>query len=291
MSERVRAAALAVAAERDAAWGGRLRLLPDGALNPRSRILALPALIAELYRPVDEGRLGRAAFALCAFSDAIVACDDVIDYASFDPAVARRVPQIGIAFAEAYRIFAELFGDRPGFWDPLRRYYAEYVDALAAEAHIAADDAAWSACTLADALAIVRGKNGLVRLVDAAVAALAEQAQHPGGETILIEWFAGEQMLDDLNDWREDVRDRNVSVLLRGAFATRPDPAALEEIGLRLYREGHVAWTLARAAELVDGAREVAAAAGASAFAALIAERRATIDERRERVDAALGAL
>jgi len=291
MSERLRAAVLAVAAERDAAWGGRLRLLPDGALNPRSRILALPTLIAELYPPVDDARLGRAAFALCAFSDAIVACDDVIDYASADPAVARRIPQIGIVFAEAYRIFAELFGDRPAFWDPLRRYYAEYVDALAAEARIAADDAAWTACTLADALAIVRGKNGLVRLVDAAVAALAEQPQHPGGETILLEWFAGEQMLDDLNDWREDVRDRNVSVLLRAACATRPDPAALEAIGLRLYGEGHIARTLARAAVLVEGAREIAVAAGATAFAALIEQRRATIDERRERVDAVLAAL
>ncbi|HEY0394488.1 MAG TPA: hypothetical protein VGD01_08315 [Candidatus Elarobacter sp.] len=278
----------ALLAEREAAWGGRLRLLPDGALNERSRILALPSLVAELYPPVDESRLARAAFALCAFSDAIVACDDVIDYAAADPDATRRLPEIAVIFAEAYRVFAELFGGERRFWDPLRAYFSEYVDALALEARIARDDDAWSACTAEAALGIVRGKNGLVRLVDAAVAGLAGGDQRAGADAILLEWFAGEQMLDDLNDWREDVRDRNVSVLLRSACEARPDGADLEAIGLRLYRDGHVERVLVVAEELVAGAAAAAGAAGAMRFAQLIEHRRARIAERRERVTSVL---
>jgi len=278
-------------ARRGAAWGGRLQLLPDGALNPRSRIIELPALVAELYPAVPEEKLARASFALCAFSDAIVACDDVIDYAPADPTIARRIPAIAVIFAEAYRGFAELFGGEPRFWDALQRYACEYVDALDAEARIARDGEAWTACTPEACLAIVRGKNGLVRLVDAAVAALSGCPQIPGADAILLEWFAGEQMLDDLNDWREDVRDRNVSVLLRNTCEVRPDPRETEAIGLRMYREGHVDRVLALAGELARGAQAIAEAAGGSRLVALIAERRTRLVQRREQIATALASL
>lgn len=276
--------ALAALVERRVtAWAGRLELLPDGALNPRSRIAQLPRLVAELYPPVDEGRLVEATFALCAFSDAIVSCDDVIDYAATDPTAARRLPAVAVMFAEAYRGFAGLFGGNPPFWDAVRAYFADYVDALAAEARIAHDDQAWTACTVDDALAIVRGKNGLVRLVDAALAALAGCEQR-GGDRVLLEWFAAEQMLDDLNDWREDVRDRNVSVLLRGAWPTRPDPADLETVGLRLYREGHVEQVLALAERLARDAAALAREREGAALVALIDGRADAIAQRRAQV-------
>jgi hypothetical protein len=280
----------AYAAERVAALEGRLRLPETGAFHALSAIVPLAPMMAEIYPGCSEAALVKLTYGLCAFSDAVIWTDDVIDYAGANPAAARDLPNVAVIFAEAYRTFAEVVGGEPRFWNALARYFIEYVDALADEAQIAAGELAWEACTEERCLAIARGKNGLVRLVDAAVAALAGCAQRPGADEILLTWFVGEQMLDDYNDWREDVRDGNVSVLLRSVCDTRPSLDATDAIGVRMYLQGHADRVLGLASAHLERAAAIAREFGAARFTALIDKRRERIAPLRGRIADAIAA-
>ncbi len=270
---------------RVARWGGRLRVLPDGAFNARSVITALPRAVADLYPAFPRAALGEVTVALCLFSDAVVSCDDVIDYAKDDPASVRRLPGVVVLFTEAYRTFAELYGGAPRFWDRVARYFGDYVDALAAEARCAAGERAWAACTPDECLAIARGKNGLVRIVDAAIAALPGGDDDPRGiDEILLQCFVANQMLDDLRDWREDLRDGNVSLLLRRVSDQRPGPEDGDAIGRAIYAGGHAAHVLDVAHANLSSALRSSLALRAEALAGLIRPRIGRIEALRGRL-------
>jgi hypothetical protein len=281
----------AALARHRARWRDRLRIFPGGAFDERSTILTLPRLVAEAYPPVDAAKLAELTVALSLFSDGIVAYDDIIDCAPYDPREARRLPQVAVLFAQAYRTFAELFGGAPWFWDRLEAHFIDYVDALAAEARFASDDEPWRVCDEALVLGIARGKNGLVRLVDTAVAALAGERDGRGLESVLLDGFLAHQMVDDLRDWREDVRDGNPSLLLCRACTAKPRGGDAEAIGRRIYRDGHAEHVLLLAERTLRGAAASAAALGAHAFGAALAEREERVARLRERVRAEVAVL
>jgi hypothetical protein len=272
-------------------WRGRLEIFPGGAFDERSTILTLPGLVAEAYPPIAPWKLDEITVALSLFSDGIVAYDDIIDCAPYDPGEARRLPHVAVLFAQAYRSFAELFGGAAWFWDRLEAYFIDYVDALAAETCYANGEAPWRSYDEAQLLAIVRGKNGLVRLVDAAVAALAGERQSRGMDTVLLEGFVAHQMVDDLRDWREDMRDGNPSLLLCRASRSKPssdDPGA---VGRRLYLDGHAEYVLRISETALGAAAEKASGLGAHGFAAALAKRKDRVEQLRGRVQAEVIAL
>jgi squalene-hopene/tetraprenyl-beta-curcumene cyclase len=281
---------IAAAAERHAAgWQGRLPLLPNGAFDARSIIAKLPALVAQAYPPIAAETLERVTVALCLFSDAVVLSDDVIDYAASIPATARRVPDIAVLYAQAYRTFAEVFGGAPGFWNRLERYFIDYVDAMNVEAALAAGERDWASCGEDDCLAVARGKNGLVRLVDAAVAALCQPDAHDRKtDDILLHYFVANQMIDDLRDWREDIRDGALSLVLRRASAERPRGELAREIGRRIYLDGHAAYVLGVARRELEAGLVAAQALHADGLIALHERRIDGISALRERVAAEL---
>jgi len=284
----------AVAAALDAhlaRWRGRLLISPRGAFDERSSILKLPGLVAEAYPSFDGTKLGEIVVALSLFSDGIVAYDDIIDYAKTMPNEARRLPHIAVLFSQAYRTFAELYGGAPGFWNALESYFIDYVDALNAEAAFAAGTRSWESASEAECLAIATGKNGLVRLVDASVAALAPPYASRGTDIILLALFVANQMVDDLRDWREDVRDANVSLLLRRVCPVKPSTADVAEVGRRIYLGGHAQHVLGIAEEHLRRAHAVASSLGARGFVAVAEERLARMQGLRARVDREIESL
>ncbi|HTW83337.1 MAG TPA: class 1 isoprenoid biosynthesis enzyme [Candidatus Sulfotelmatobacter sp.] len=287
------AGVIAVLDEHVARWRGRLPVFAGGAFDERATITELPQRVAEIYPPVPRRRLDELTVALSLFSDAIVACDDIMDYARERPEETRRLPRIGVLFAQTYRTFAELLGPAPHFWNRLERYYADFVDAMDAEVRYATGATPWSACSEEECLAIERGKNGLVRLVDASVAALAgnDRAEDGAAESML-DLFVANQMVDDLRDWREDIRDGALSlVLLRAAGGTKPAPDAARELGARIYLDGHAAHVLAVADAHCRRALEHARALGGEALAASALGYQRRIGELRERLDREVDAL
>lgn len=283
---------IAAVAERHAArWQGRLPLLPTGAFDERSIIVRLPGLVAETYPAIAANLLDRITVALCLFSDAVILSDDVIDYAASMPATARRIPEIAVLYAQAYRTFAELFRGMPSFWDRLESYFIDYVDAMKVEAELSAGKRGWTSVTESDCLAVVRGKNGLVRLVNAAVAALCPET--PAGEVddILMHYFVANQMIDDLRDWREDVRDGALSLVLRRASPERPQPGRAGAIGRQIYLDGHAAYVLELAQRELDDGLALAETVRAGGLTALLQRRIAALSRQREQLTAELERL
>ena len=281
----------AVLARHRARWRGRLEIFPGGAFDERSTILTLPGLVAQAYPPIAQWKLDEVTVALSLFSDGIVAYDDIIDCAPYDPGEVRRLPHVAVLFSQAYRSFAELFGGAPWFWDRVEECFIDYVDALSAEARYATSDVPWQSFDEAQLLAIVRGKNGLVRLVDVAVAALAGERAGRGLDTVLLDGFVAHQMVDDLRDWREDLRDGNPSLLLCRACRSKPSRDDAEAIGRRLYLDGHAEFVLRLAERTLQSAGDAAVAAGAPAFGAALATRNDRIRQLRARVQAEVIAL
>lgn len=276
-----------VLAVRDATiarWDGRLRLFDGGAFDQRSSIAALPAMIAESYAHVPTALLERVTLGLCFFSDVIVGIDDIIDYRQ--PSDLTRLPRFVVLFSEAHRLFAEAFAHESPFWEHLRRYFIEYLDALDAEHAVATGTLTWAACTEERCLQIARGKNGLVRLVDAAVAALANAPLNGAGDA-LLQCFVCDQMCDDLRDWEEDVRHRAISLVLRSAWPTMPLETQQKEIAVAIYTQGHAAKTLRIAHTQAERAFAIAQNLNAHALAAFA---RARVERTRELCEAAVSA-
>jgi hypothetical protein len=272
-------------------WQGRLTIPATGAFDPRSEIPLLPHAVAQRYPALDEGDLRRLTAALCVFSDAIVASDDLIDYAAHDPSAVRGMPRIALLYAEAYRTFGALFGGRGSFWDRLTAYFVDYADALASEARHASGEAPWETSTAESCLAIARGKNGLVRLVAAAVGALAaDERDVDGCGELLLRYFVANQMLDDLNDWREDIRDGNISLVLRLACASRPRPEDAAAVGRAIYAGGHADRVLEIAEQELDAALHGARELRLTALEPLLERRRARVSGVRAKLRAELGA-
>jgi hypothetical protein len=214
-----------------------------------------------------------------------------MDYVREKPEETRRLPRVGALFAQAYRTFAELIGGEPSFWNRLEAYFIDYVDAMDAEVLYATGERSWEACSEDECLSIERRKNGLVRLVDAGVAALAGHRGDTGAGEILLDLFVANQMIDDLRDWREDIRDGALSLLLLRAAGAKPAPDAAPALGRAIYLDGHAGHVLAVADRHYERALEQAAALNARALLDSAQAQREHLRALRGRVDRELAAI
>jgi hypothetical protein len=245
-----------------------------GSLSANSEIPEMARALAECVGNIDADRLERAIVAGCIYADAIVLCDDIIDYAACRPALTRDVPRTGAYFLDAAMIWTELFPPQDGFWAALRRYHREYLGAMQLEGEISLGERTWESCDEALCRGIVRGKNGPVRGIAAFVAALGRNPAVLGDlETLTLDYFAVNQMLDDVRDWREDVRDGNISLVLRRASPHKPTLDDSRSIGIRMFGGGHVDYVLELACQQLLELRGLARRLGATRYAALVDRR------------------
>ncbi len=221
-------------------WSGDVEPLERGAFGPRSLLTVLPAYVAEAYQQnIIEADLGRLTVGLCCFGDAVVLFDDLMDYESSAYLRSRHIVRASALYLCACAVFAELnLGIE--FWQRLRQTFHEYSSSLRRETDATASDAAWHYSFPTDCIAIAKGKNGLVRLVNAALASYFKREADPVLDAALIASYFAYQMLDDLTDWREDLRGRKISTLLRLRFADGvPENVQASDLGIELFRDGH----------------------------------------------------
>lgn len=216
----------------------------------RSSYYVLPYLLIEAFpalRPDDVRPL--AVFSQL-LAGAILLHDEIVDRAE----VPRAVPSLRIMAmqAEAYHVLHTLFPPAARFWDRLRADLADYATACLEEQRFATGGHALREYTEALALRIAVGKHGLARSV---VAGLVELARDEGpfvplGQ-VLDETHKAVQLLDDLQDWKEDLRRGIPSLLLSRAgaeYMVTRDEAERQRATARLAREiyygGHAAHVL-----------------------------------------------
>jgi hypothetical protein len=248
-------------------WGGQVVPLRSGAFSDRSIVVQLPLMVAQAYPHLANADLDELTVSLCLFSDAIILADDAMDcHAHGRPQSADSTPELLVYLTEAYICFARRFGSSSSFWNGLRALYIAYLDAMSVERRVRHDVNAWQSLTEAACLDLAVKKNNLVRLVDLAVTHLGDSPGDCRMDGALHDYFVGNQMVDDLRDWREDVGHGSPSLLLRIACTSHPRNYSLDEIGRRIYA-GRGAARVARVAEHhFANARERADRCGATRF-------------------------
>src|SRR5262249_27063124 len=124
---------------------------------------------------------------------------------------------------EAYHQLHKLFPARSAFWEDFRGYLSDFAQATVQEQRFIRGGRAWSEFSEEIALDIVRGKNGVAR---ATIAGLAEIDGNRRPLQPLLEAIDGynvaRQMLDDLTDWEEDLKQGTPSLLLTRILGQRP---------------------------------------------------------------------
>ena len=176
------------------------------------------------------------------------------------------------------------------FWGQLHRYVADHAHTYAIERSFREGRQPLSALSEDVALRLAGDKVGLARIVVSAMAALTGAADvvEPLTEAIACVGEA-KGMRDDLRDWREDLRNRQPSLVLARALGEWPTEPDVARVGRAIHLGGHSRYVLALAVESLDEAdRLLTGFPPMSWFACTAQLRRASLAELIE-LDRALG--
>jgi len=249
-------------------WRGELKVLARGAFSDGSSIAQLTAFVADSYPPISEKAIAAISFATCIFSDAIVMADDIIDYGSRNPSFLNDLPQSLALLTEAYHTFASVLADNANFWNALRLYFSEYVRGLRSEGTV--ED--WSALSEDDCISIAGSKNGLIRIIDAAIAAASSSTPNGMAEA-LLDYFVANQMIDDIKDWKEDIKFGRPSLLLRKVCSARPLPENERAIRRAIYTSGAAVAVARHGLARLQSALSISNACRAPNFSTMVSKR------------------
>jgi squalene-hopene/tetraprenyl-beta-curcumene cyclase len=163
---------------------------------------------------------------------------------------------------EAYHLLQKLFPSEAVFWEHFRQYLVEYANACLQEQRFVSGERPWREYTETLAIQIAIGRSGVART---AIAGLVELDQNDQLLSLLEEsinhFFLANQMLDDLVDWKEDLRRGIPSLLLSRVVnewpvkLSRKDlESQLESLARKVYYRRHAHYVLEIALESLDRA-------------------------------------
>ena len=245
-------------------------------------------MVASCFGSISPKSLDELTVACCLFSDAIVSIDDSIDLGLAPHG--GQLPNLLVLVSEALQLLARLLGDDATFWGHFNGYLGEYVDALAIERRVARGHMGWEDCTEEICWGVIRGKNGLVRTIAAALASVSgDDRNFQAIERILLDFLAAGQLVDDLRDWKDDVATGAMSLLLCLASKRRPRTECLNEIGRSIYANGHAEATLTIAEALFVDLAKRSGDLGAIELSRLFESRAAGLGMFKKKLSVEIG--
>jgi hypothetical protein len=231
---------------------------------------ALPAWFLPAFPGVrDDG--ARALFVFCRLcAGATLLQDHVVDGDGLPADVAPRTMRIMAMQTEAtLALMRVLPPTRTVFWGRFRDHVSRHTGTWATERSFA-DGRPWSEYTTDVGLDLARSKHCLADIVVAAMADLAGDDELYAPICASIGALgAAAQMVDDLEDWRDDLRRRQPSILLTRVLDAAPGAdlgadgwRALEaRVARTIYYRGHADRVLGLAMTLLDEADQLTARA------------------------------
>jgi hypothetical protein len=248
---------------------------PDGiALEPErnSDYYALPYLFREAFPCLATSELRPLAAFCKLYAGSILLHDELIDgqlaAGANRPPVATPSLRLLAMHAEAYHLLHPQFPAVTAFWDRLRSYLAAYADACLEEQQFASGGRPWREYTEPVAMRIVIGKNGPARIIAAGMVELARDDRLLDPLLEVTNAFnVATQMWDDLQDWKDDLRQGTPSLLVARLVPERPeglkglDPETwrdmIRQLARELYYRGHARHVLELALTSLDTAEQL----------------------------------
>jgi squalene-hopene/tetraprenyl-beta-curcumene cyclase len=216
-------------------------------------------LLLGAFPDLDPRDVERLSLALRLVLYATLLTDKLIDGAADDPEPARSLLRVQAMQFESYRLLYDLFPPTSPFWERYKALLASFSEACLEERRFAAGQQPWQDFDEKRALAVIRGKNGLARLLAVGLAALAgDEKEFSRLDEAIEKHYIAWQLWDDLCDWKEDFRDGVPSLLLSRVLDEPPPQESREawipHLARKIYYEGHARQTLEMALGFLDEA-------------------------------------
>jgi squalene-hopene/tetraprenyl-beta-curcumene cyclase len=219
----------------------------------------LPYLFLPAFPSICFTDIRSFALAVRLFAGSIFIYDKLMD-AQHQDCTTKNGLRVQAMQMESYKELYKLFGTESIFWESFHRCFAAYADACLQERKFQSGQQPWHEYTEALAIEIAMGKAGIAKAVVAGLAELSGENRWLENLTLSVDYFnIAEQMVDDLNDWKEDLRVGLPSLLLSRLIKKRL--ATVEELenhipvlSRRVYYERHAEYTLTIAIEYLERA-------------------------------------
>ncbi len=162
---------------------------------------------------------------------------------------------------ESYQQLNYLFNPESMFWDKFRKYVAEYAQLSLQEEAFKSGKQPWCEYTEKVSLQMAVGTGILTKLTVAGLVELSGDDRYTDALNESIDYFSiAIQMLDDLDDWKEDLYT-GVPSLLTSRLVDRQSQSTtdlsqiqIDRLSRKLYYEGHADYVLRIAIESLDKA-------------------------------------
>jgi squalene-hopene/tetraprenyl-beta-curcumene cyclase len=221
--------------------------------GPHLFIAAFPSVSLEQIRPLMvAGKL---------LGTSIVLCDKIIDRSN----ESLLATKYGLSFQamqlEAYSILHSIFPPNAQFWERLRSYYREYVNACMTEKKFASGELPFSEYTETLALEIGANKSAIAKTSVAGLVELSKDDRllQPLTEAV-NQYLIARQLWDDIQDWKEDLQSGTPSLLLARVVEEWPvkyDEGSLKQLSQKLFYGGHISYAIDLALQSLDRAQEI----------------------------------
>lgn len=219
-------------------WPAELRWIrQEGA----SVLGILPHMFAEAFPAAPREGVNQLCLAGMFLSGALLECDMVADTERAPyPDVTERLLRMQILQFEGLRVLSGTFGADHPFWADYQAVYAEYAAALLEEKTFARGERPLSAFDRDVAVRLGVGKSALARAALAALAHLSQDPRHLAAlDLSMCDYMVARQCLDDVQDWKDDVRLHNPSLLLARVFDVWPSGETTRDELVELARDVH----------------------------------------------------
>lgn len=261
--------------------------------NQSSIYDAYPFLFLPAFPGLSPREIVPFAVASRLFASSIFVADDIMDEPRSRNGPIVDVLRVQAMQAEGYRLLYQLFPSGSKFWDRFRDYHSAYALACLLEMRALRQNAGQlgnQPVSEAELLRIGRGKSGLSRFVVAGLAELSgDESNLPGLLESISHYYMARQILDDLADWRQDLKRGFPSLPLQRALGSRLErlpQAGVDEEKLamvKLYLQGQAEYVLRIAQREADAAQEQIRDLPPTPWAHLLTRLSRQIDELRER--------
>lgn len=224
-----------------------------------------PFLLVSLFPGINTNKVRQLNLASRLMSSAIFIQDKLIDVGA-DSLIEKSaqlptdlIRSNALQF-EAYTCLHQLFPAQSAFWQHFRRYYQNYCAAAITQIRYSSETASINECSEKLALETICQKNGMAKAV---IAGLCEIASDYTNLELLESAFdclyIGVQLLDDLQDWKEDLRLKIPTLLLARVLSGRSKDLSQDQIARIIYYEGHAQYTLKLAIDKIREAEKITA--------------------------------
>jgi len=159
-----------------------------------------------------------------------------------------------LLYEKATEYVRKVFLPDSKFWEYYEKYHMEYINAILLEKTVHYDKI--MSYPLSDYEAISKGKSAMAKTITTGLAILNGSPELiPYIDNSQDNFYIGYQFYDDLRDWKEDLKNRQFSLLLTRVLkglgyvgkSDRENIPDLEEIGRYMYYSGLAEWALKEA--------------------------------------------